>query len=57
MLRNKQKTEIKSSGGSEGIENILSRVVRGSFNPKIFAHRPEVKGMEEKDPRNWEQKV
>lgn len=41
MLRDKQKTEIKSSGGREGIKNILSRIVRGNFNAKISAHRPK----------------
>lgn len=43
MLRDKQKTEIKSSGGREGIKNILSRIVRGNFNAKISAHRPKWK--------------
>ena len=41
ILRNERKIEIESSGHSEGIENILIRVVKESFNVKIFVHRPE----------------
>ena len=57
MLKNKQETEIESLGGSEGIENILGRVIRESFNVKISAHRPGVKAMEDKYPRQREQRV
>lgn len=43
ILRNERKIEIESSGHSEGIENILIRVVKESFNVKIFVHRPEAR--------------
>lgn len=57
ILRNEQKTEIESSGDSEGIENVLASVLRESFNAKIFVHRSEARGMEEKHPRQRKQKV
>lgn len=48
MFRNEQKTEIESSGNSEGIENTLASVARESFNAKVFVYRPEVRQRKQK---------
>ena len=57
MLKNKQEADTKSLGSGEGVENILGREGRESFRAKTFAQGSVVKAVEEKYPRQREQRV
>ena len=57
MLKNKQEADTKSLGSGEGVENILGREGRESFRAKTFAQGSGVKAVEEKYPRQREERA
>lgn len=57
MLKNKQEADTKSLSSGEGVENILGREGRESSRTETFAHRSWLKAVEDKYPRQREQRV